>query len=616
MWGQASDFVHDEIDKKTRRRRNLRWLIVVALLLALAATFIYLATHKQETASLAAFSQSLEKSDYPAAMASYYEVQAKATDLGRSDADRDFYRQQQLAMEKQVSAIAADIWQRLQAGENLSEDDLDKLEGFKFLSSIYLIPEIKLATEQLLDGQLAPDAWLRELSALKDISYLSDFIDDLLEQQESLFAKIDAFKEAGELETGDNWQLTWSKWEALADDQDGSRLAREYAAYRLRSFQGREYMHLMDLTEQMMEAGQYYTAYQLLSLMHEVFPDREELTSRLVESEGLLPASIEEWDDDVLCLSIRPLVVRPELAFDRGEDPTYAQTALISQTEFLRILDNLYKDGYVLISPRQFYPWPERRFTIRVPSGKKPLILIFDRWQYSVLNQVCGTTSKLYLDDEGELLAEAGDDQGRDLDAIPILEDFLEQHPDFAFDGAKAVLALNVDESLFGFTVSDEEVAESKAAWARVGQLYPTLTSEEMSDHRERVADLLAYLQRHGWDFASAGYMGHDTASLDLTDLEEEVGAWSSLLNTWLTEARVFAFPNGSHVYNQSDSLDLILSRGFNIFFGQGPKPYRFMDRRFLHFDSLAVNGNTLTYPGSYLSDLFDSDAILDRNLR
>lgn len=616
MWGQASDFVHDEIDKKTRRRRNLRLLLVLALFLALAATFIYLATHKQETASLAAFSQALEKSDYPAAMASYYQVQAKATDLDRSDAERDFYRQQQLAMEKQVGEIAEDIWQRLQAGEILSNEDLDKLEGFKFLSSMYLTPEIKLATEQLLDGQLAPDAWLRDLNALKDISYLSDFVVDLLGQQESLFAKIDDFIEAGELETGDNWQLTWSKWEALAEDQEGSRLAREYAAYRLRSFQSREYMHLMDFTEQMMEAGQYYTAYQLLSLMHDVFPDREELSSRLVEAEGLLPASIEEWNGDVLCLSIRPLVVRPELAFDRGSDPTYAQTALISQTEFLRILDRLYQEGYVLISARQFYPWPERRFSIQVPSGKKPLLLIFDRWQYSVLNQVCGTSSKLYLDEEGELWAEAGDAEGRDLDAIPILEDYLKQHPDFSFDGAKALLALNANESLFGFTVSDDEVAESKVAWSRVGQLYPTLTSEEMTDHREHIADLLEYLQRHGWDFASAGYKGYDTASLSLTDLEEEVGSWSSLLNSWLTESRVFVFPNGSHVYNQSDSLDLILSRGFNIFIGQGPKPYNFMDRRFLHFDSLAVNGNTLTYSGSYLSGLLDSDAILDRNLR
>ena len=78
----------------------------------------------------------------------------------------------------------------------------------------------------------------------------------------------------------------------------------------------------------------------------------------------------------------------------------------------------------------------------------------------------------------------------------------------------------------------------------------------------------------------------------------------------------MFVFPNGSHVYGQEDLLDLMLSRGYNIFIGQGPKPYMFYDRKFVHLDSLAVNGNTLTALSGYLTTILDSHEVLDHNLR
>ena len=87
------------------------------------------------------------------------------------------------------------------------------------------------------------------------------------------------------------------------------------------------------------------------------------------------------------------------------------------------------------------------RNTLYLPEGKKPLILSFDDTNYYPYMLENGLTYKLIVGDDGLIWSEGKDPQGnevisQDLDAIPILDKFVREHPDFSPFGAKGCLSL------------------------------------------------------------------------------------------------------------------------------------------------------------------------------
>lgn len=89
-----------------------------------------------------------------------------------------------------------------------------------------------------------------------------------------------------------------------------------------------------------------------------------------------------------------------------------------------------------------------------------------------------GFTSKLVLGDDGQIWAQCTDPNTgetfltQDLDATPILDQFVLEHPDFSLNGAKAIFSLTgyqgilvVDEAPYPLTIQAEpgriRIAES-----------------------------------------------------------------------------------------------------------------------------------------------------------
>lgn len=589
-----------------------RWIVTVAAFVCLIVLLVVFVFNRDRAATRDKFLQALEDQDYTRVMDLYVEIQEHASNQDLPAENRKATRLLQVELEDLVGERVKRLLAEVEDGSDLTDEEKESLTQLNFLASMHIVPYLREATEELLDGSITADVWEHLLRNFTDISSTRLIAKELLDQKTELLEKREAFQKVDLLEQGDNWQLTWDKWEALAHDSEGSRFSREYAGFRLLSFQEKEYTNLMALTRQMMAAGQYYSAYQLLESVYEAFPDREEVKQRMEECDRRVPPAVESWNGSVEVLSVKPLIVRPELAFDRSSEATYAAGSLITAKEFQCLLDELYRNDYILISVRQLENWPDRGVDIKVPAGKKPLVLVLERYQYTVLNQVCGSAGRLYLDANGQLTCEAGDQEGRAYSAITLLEDFLDEHPDFAFDGAKALLAFNFQESVFGFTVNPEQVAASQAAWLRVGQEYPEVTEEELKTARDKVAEVFGYLRYHGWDFACSGYVGYNTGELDPAELTQEVDQWLALTAPWLPEVGTFVYPNGSHVYGSEDLLDILLDRGFHVFISEGPKPYHFFESNFLHLDGTAVNGITLGMTGGHLSQILDTSKILD----
>ena len=198
-----------------------------------------------------------------------------------------------------------------------------------------------------------------------------------------------------------------------------------------------------------------------------------EIGDPTVEREGYVP-----WNGRVEHLFFHPVIAYPELAFDGDSQANGLDDFMVTVNEYNKILQSVYDKGYVLVDINSV--WSEyndngiqrmKVNTLYLPEGKKPLVLSFDDTNYYPYMLENGLTYKLIIGDDLKIASWGKDPQGnevvsRDLDAIPILDKFVEEHPDFSPFGAKGCLSLTGYEGILGYRTQTDtmEWDDSKEA--------------------------------------------------------------------------------------------------------------------------------------------------------
>ena len=182
------------------------------------------------------------------------------------------------------------------------------------------------------------------------------------------------------------------------------------------------------------------------------------------------------WDGVVEHLFFHPVVAYPELAFDGDNQANGIDDYMVTADEYKKILQSVYDKGYILVDINSV--WSEVtgedgqahmvKNTLYLPEGKKPLVLSFDDTNYYEYMLSNGFTWKLILGDDGKIASWGKDPDGnevvsRDLDAIPILDKFVEEHPDFSPFGAKGCLSLTGYEGILGYRTQTDTKSWTQA---------------------------------------------------------------------------------------------------------------------------------------------------------
>ena len=191
------------------------------------------------------------------------------------------------------------------------------------------------------------------------------------------------------------------------------------------------------------------------------------------------------WDDPskILNLSMHMLIADPQRAFNYSD--SYLRQKFnenfITVTEFQNILQELYKNGYILIDIEDITTGTEFK-AISLPAGKKPLILtqtnvnyynymIGDNDNYVPDASGAGFASRLIIDANGNVTCEMVNADGETVtgafDMVPILESFLQTHPDFSYRGARAILAVSGEDGIFGYRINHSAVNDKRLTSAQ-----------------------------------------------------------------------------------------------------------------------------------------------------
>ena len=315
-------------------------------------------------------------------------------------------------------------------------------------------------------------------------------------------------------------------------------------------------------------------------------------------------SQIYRYEGDIPHFCFTNLVVDPSRAFDGDNyDSTYRNN-MITLTEFQNILQTLYDNNYILIDLHDLANETAdgKNITMtqnnpEVPKGKKPMVLSIDNLSYASVRNGDGVATALAIDENGMVAAKYTDENGHDLvgayDVVPVLESFLEEHPDFSYQGARGVISVAGVGGIFGYGVDE--------------------SADNYEANRKTVQEIAAALKVEGWTFASTGYNYQYLRTLSYNQLDSELSKWQEMSGALLGDCDTLLYPYGSEVDYTTEKGTLLWVDGFRYLIGLWAEgDHLEVNDQYLRQTRKNITGMLLTTSPDCVSSYINVSDILD----
>ena len=339
-------------------------------------------------------------------------------------------------------------------------------------------------------------------------------------------------------------------------------------------------------------------------------------------------AQLAEWKDVSTIPNLSFHVLMADASRACNKDVSGADLAglynknFVSVEEFSRILNQLYSANYVLVDFGSFISsntgvdGNESYFTnsLYLPAGKKPIMItetMVNYFEYMVDPDKDGTpdakghgfANKLVLDSNGSIKAAYVDENGQNLvgnyDLVPVLEAFIEEHPDFSYRGARAILAVTGSEGVFGYRTNTTYVS-------RFGQSF---YDNEVAEAKK----VVAALREKGYTIASYTYSNQAYRTMTTLQIQAEIQNWTTQITPVLGEVDTIVFARGSDIDSYSGtSFNVLYNSGLRFFLNSGSSPRVDANSTFIRQTRLMVTGESMAWYQSQFSDYFDCNVVMD----
>lgn len=315
----------------------------------------------------------------------------------------------------------------------------------------------------------------------------------------------------------------------------------------------------------------------------------------------------EDYTGEIPHIFTHCLIAYPEIKADNGY--MLYDSDCITVTEYKRILKQLYDNGYSLISIEDAYYQDKDgamhlSSSVRVPKGRKPFIFSIDDMVYDIDKKGSGMADFLDLDDQNQIVAGTYEEDGSisysyDNECIPILEDFIKEHPEFSSQGARLTLCMTGFTGQFGYRTDHHFKGDAASEKAKA----------------KKIARRLKEL---GYTFASHSYGHYDLTKLKFTQLEDELRLFKEEVTPIIGDTNIFVYPYGKLIKPDDEKYQLLLDYGFRIFCSVS---HFFFLRDYdeghsIYMTRISLDGYSLRNYKSALSPLFDTDSVIDRKNR
>ena len=366
------------------------------------------------------------------------------------------------------------------------------------------------------------------------------------------------------------------------------------------------------------------------ALANSDYREDPEALSRIEQYQATAATMVAADNSEITHVFFHILTVDTERAFTddkQGKDFNQVMTTI---PEFEKILQQMYERGYVLVGLHDIAEVQKQddgtekmvSKKIMLPEGKKPFVMSEDDVCYYEYMEGRGFADKMVLDENGKLKLQYTDAAGNvsigDYDIVPILDNFIEEHPDFSYRGAKAIMAFTGYNGVLGYR-TDETYDASSPNYDPKNTANPNIEAD-----RETVKTLMKALVEDGYELASHSWGHINFTNRSLSDLTRDTDRWERNVETLMPEpCDIILYPFGAdigdwHPYSaDNEKFQMLEKAGFRYFCNvDSTKAWTQISGDSLRQGRRNLDGYRLwkDYCGedSKLSDLMDVQSVFD----
>lgn len=308
----------------------------------------------------------------------------------------------------------------------------------------------------------------------------------------------------------------------------------------------------------------------------EYFGNNRRIDSAIAEYEAI-KATLQPVDvTQVTHVFFHTLVMDEDKAFDGDADESGYNQVMTTRDEFLKILDSMYKKGFVLVRLHDLASMkPGDGGTLRMtknqiflPEGKKACVMSQDDVCYYEYMTGDGFATRMIIGEDGKPTCEMVMDDGSvsvgAYDLVPLLEEFIQEHPDFSYKGARAVIAFTGYQGILGY---------------RTAASYSGSATYEQD--RKDAAAVAQCLRDNGWELASHSWGHLDLGTISWERFKTDCDKWEAEVESLIGDTDIILYPFGAdvsdwHPYAHDNERFMYLkSLGFDYFCNvDGSTPY------------------------------------------
>lgn len=378
---------------------------------------------------------------------------------------------------------------------------------------------------------------------------------------------------------------------------------------------------LLNKADRLALSYDYDKAIELLST--DALKDDPKVAEAIAKYNETKSTLVRQDPEKVPHVFFHSLIVDKSKAFDGDKKQMSYNQVMTTVGEFEKILNILYERGFVLVKIHDVADMVKDESTgeyvmkaqdIMLPPGKTPIVMSQDDVCYYEYMVGDGFASRLVIGEDGRVTTEMDMDDATskvgDYDLIPILNKFIDEHPDFSYKGAKAIIALTGYNGIFGY---------------RTAPSYSENPTYE--EDKKKATEIANALRADGWEIASHSWghrhLGKESDEAFKTDCDK----WQNEVETLVGETDILIFPFGTdigswHPYTDDNARYVYLkNQGFRYFCNvdssspywvQIGKDYMRQGRR--NLDGYRMLRDIQEPDNAKLKDLFDANEVYDKD--
>ena len=354
--------------------------------------------------------------------------------------------------------------------------------------------------------------------------------------------------------------------------------------------------------------------------------EHSEITMRLSSYKQTMNSLISYTDPGAIPnLSFHMLIADPSRAFTNQQYGGQYNKNFVTVDEFQKILEQLYNNNYVLVEMEHCIAETVTGDTVTysakpilLPDGKRPVMItetMVNYFNYMIDGNNdhmpdkdgAGFASKLVVDDltgkiQAEMVTASGETVRGDYDLVPVLEKFIEAHPDFSDRGARATLAVTGYEGIFGYRIN----ASTKSS--RGEEFY----NSEVAGAKE----VVAALKEKGYEIACYTYGNIDYGKKSATEIQADIASWKVEIMPVVGSLDTLVYAKNSDISSTGTytggKYNVLVEAGFRYFISNGTSPSADVTSSYVRQKRVMVTGQYMAHTATMYTPYFDAKSVLN----